>query len=210
MSRFLDQIQSALPANYFTDLELLNLVKGSAHARYGLIKRAIAQGELVHLRRGLYLLGEKYRRQSLNLFELAQKIYGPSYISFESALSQRGWIPEAVYSVTSASFNRSKKFQNVLGLFSYQRVIAKPFFVQVERVQTKTVSYFLASPWRAVADYVYVHKKDWQGLHPLIHSLRIDDEHFEKVNRSDLEEIEQAYHHRRITKFIQGALKELA
>ena len=85
------------PQGIITEDLIMNLCKGSADSRYGVIKRAVAQGQLVHIKRGLYILAEKYQRRGSNLFELAQYIYGPSYISFESALSFHACIPESVY-----------------------------------------------------------------------------------------------------------------
>lgn len=40
---------------------------------------------------------------------LASSIYGPSYISFEYALSYYGLIPEKVNAVTCATFNKKKE-----------------------------------------------------------------------------------------------------
>src|SRR3989338_8200638 len=108
MSRFIESIRDKIPYDVFTDEAVHQLIRESPDTRYGLVKRAIAKGELIHLRRGLYGFAKKYQRRGTNLFELAQMMYGPSYISFESALSYHGWIPEAVYTVTSAAMKRSK------------------------------------------------------------------------------------------------------
>ena len=40
---------------------------------------------------------------------LAASIYGPSYLSFEFALSWHGLIPEAVYNCTAATFGKKKR-----------------------------------------------------------------------------------------------------
>ena len=86
-------LMEKIPQDSFSDVEILNCFGGSPNHRYALIKRAVKHQELIHLRRGFYLLSEKYRRHPLNLFCLAQKMYGPSYISFESALSYHPFIP---------------------------------------------------------------------------------------------------------------------
>jgi hypothetical protein len=100
-----------------------------------MIKRAMGRGEVMGLRRGLYCLGEKYHRQKINPFVLAQRIYGPSYISLETALSHHGWIPEAVYTLTSVSMGRSREFETPLGRFSFTRVVQKVFYAEVSRIQ---------------------------------------------------------------------------
>jgi len=203
-------IREKIPYDLFSDSELAALFPESPARRYGLIKRAIAKGDLIHLRRGLYCLTEKWRRHPLNLFSLAQRIYGPSYISFESALSYHGWIPEAVYTVTSAYSPRSKKFETPLGVFQFTKISGQPFLAGVRQQQDPNGPFFLATPWKALADYIYAYKKDWTTLEPLIHSLRIDEEFFENVDPNLLEEIEESYSSQRVTQFLKGIRKEIA
>ena len=58
------------------------------------ISRMWAAGELIPLRRGLYLSD-----RSVEPLAYASAIYGPSYVSFESALAWCGLIPEWVEEV---------------------------------------------------------------------------------------------------------------
>ena len=109
MNRLTEQILGRLPCSQFTSQEVAVLFPGSDNRRYGLVKRAIASGEVIHLRRGLYCLARKYQKRGVSLYSLAQHVYGPSYISLESALSWHGWIPEAVHGVTNVSFKKSKE-----------------------------------------------------------------------------------------------------
>jgi predicted transcriptional regulator of viral defense system len=44
------------------------------------------------------------------LFEIANRIYAPSYVSFEMALSYYGLIPESVFAITSASTRKTSRF----------------------------------------------------------------------------------------------------
>ena len=82
---------------------------GDLSDKRGKIARMIHSGNLFPLRRGLYTT-----RRDLNPFCLAAPIYGPSYISFETALSLYGLIPEAVYEITSATLRRPKEFETCL------------------------------------------------------------------------------------------------
>jgi len=86
----------------FTDLFLKNLIPSTDNRRFGLVKRWIKKGEIIQLKQGIYLLVEKNRKRGVNLFQIAQILYEPSYISLESALSYHGWIPEAVLSILTA------------------------------------------------------------------------------------------------------------
>lgn len=205
----MELILESTPFDLITDQELMGLIPGSSNRRYGIVKRAFAKGDLIQIRRGLYALAKKYRRRPLNLFSLACRIYSPSYISMESALSHHGWIPEAVYTVTAVSLKRSKTFETPLGNFHFQKIISKPFLSEVERIVEEENVYFMASPWKAIADYVASNKKDWKGFHPLIHSLRIDEENLLKTKEETIQKVEKCYRSQRARRFLKSIQKEL-
>ena len=209
MSRFIESIRDKIPYNIFTNKTVHQLIRESPDTRYGLVKRAIAKGELIHLRRGLYGFAKKYQRRGTNLFELAQMMYGPSYISFESALSYHGWIPEAVYTVTSAAMKRSKTYHTPLGVFSYTRIPGDPFFTGVERIETPNGVFFVAAQWKALADYVSANKKNWQGIQPLVQDLRIEEKYLKQADPHLLEELKERSNSLRVKKFIEGVEKAL-
>ena len=209
MNKLTEQFFVNNPHGYFTNPEVVTLFPEN-NSRCGLIKRAIAKGEIVHIRRGLYCLAPKYQKKMINLYELAQTVYGPSYISLESALSWHGWIPEAVYSVTNASLGKSKEFNTPLGIFTYTRIPQKVFYAGVERkVDEAGYIFLIASPIKALADYVYVHKKNWQSLKPAIESLRIEPEDLETVTADDLDELIENYTTRRVTNFLKALKRDL-
>lgn len=210
MNKIVEQVIDKIPKDIFSDTTIRCFVKGTSHGRYGLIKRAIQSGEIIHLRRGLYALSEKLRRNPVNLYEMAQHIYGPSYISFESALSHHGWIPEAVYTVTSACSKRSKEVKTALGLFSYSTIPSNNFYAGVDREQSSEGVFLMATPWRAIMDYVYIHKKQWRGFKPLVESLRINPTHFEKMDYQLLEELSNAMKSTHVRKFIQSIKRKFA
>ena len=210
MNRLTEKVFECMPYSNFTSWDVANLFPGSRDRRYGLVKRAISKGEIIHIRRGLYCLAPKYRKKSINLYALAQHVYGPSYISFESALSWHGWIPEAVYTVTSSSFKKAKEFHTPLGVFSYNRVPQKIFYTDVERITDEAGNIFLmANPIKALTDYVYVRKKDWTGLEPVVVSLRVEEEEFASLAVSYLNSLIENYSSRRIQSFIEGLKKDL-
>src|SRR5580692_8559792 len=136
MANLLLKTLQTYPRPYLSDADLEVLLDGTPDSRYGKIKRLLAQGKLLHVRRGLYCLTEElgYLTKPHSL-ELAQHIYGPSYISLESALSFHRLIPEAVYTVTSATAKRSKEFRTPLGVFSYLRLPLESFYVEVELIK---------------------------------------------------------------------------
>ena len=68
------------------------------------ISREIKDGNLYKIITGLY-----ETNPNTPGYLLAGNIYGPSYISFEYALSFYGLIPERVSTITCATFNKKRK-----------------------------------------------------------------------------------------------------
>src|SRR3989338_865675 len=209
MNQLLAKIKEKIPSECFTDTELATILEGSKHRRYGLVKRAIAHGDLISLRRGLYCLGSLHQQSSLDSLALSQRLYGPSYISFELALSHHGWIPEGVHVVTAACLKRSQQFKTPLGTFSYRHVSSKPFFAGVRTIPLEKGTIFMATPWTALADYIFFFHKKWKGLTPLLHSLRLDDAIFQQMNMEEFTEAEQAYKNHRVISFFAHLRKDL-
>ena len=116
------------------------------------ITRMIETGELIPLNRGIY-----ETNPSVSPVCLAASIYGPSYVSFEYALSFYGLIPERVSTVTSATFekNRRKTFTNAFGAFSYRDVPSAVFPLEL-RIETEgDYAFRIASPEKALCDQLY-------------------------------------------------------
>lgn len=209
MGNQIERIRDSVEGDVFTEAAVMNALQGSADSRYGVIKRALKTCIIIRLKRGLYVFGSKYQRKGINLFQLAQMIYGPSYVSLESSLAHHGWIPEAVFSVTSVSVRRSKDVKTPLGLFSYANIPSNDFLAGVERVNAPDGVFLMATPWRALADYVYVHKLDWKGFAPVIGSLRVDPARFKTGDDLLLEELQRATRSGRVRAFLTGIRKEL-
>ena len=210
MNTLTEKILESMPHGLFSSQDVATLFPGSEGRRYALVKRAIASGEVVHVRRGLYCLAPKYQRNRVNPFAMAQRINGPSYVSLESALSWHGWIPEAVHCVSSASFKKSKKFQTPLGIFTYDRIPQKVFYTDVQRLTDESQNVILmASPLKALADYVYIRRKSWTGIAPVVGSLRVESEDFAQVTRDSFDGLITNYANSRVNRFLEGIRKDL-
>lgn len=178
--------------------------------RYGLIKRAMKSGDLIQIKRGLYTLSSVLRKQPLNLPALANRLYYPSYVSFEYALSAHGWIPESVIALTCATSKNPTVFDTQVGLFSYKRVPQVTFFNGVEVVDSNEGSHLQALPLKALADYIYVHKLNWTNSEPLIKSLRIEEEDLATLTAHDFEDIQGNYPAApHVETFLTGLKKDL-
>ncbi len=176
----------------------------------GLLKRAVATGEVWRVHRGLYCLSDQYSQGRINPLELAQRIHGPSYISLETALSYHGWIPEAVHAITSVSLGRSRTFESPVGLFSFTRVPQSRFLAGVRRIREEGGdSFFMATPLKALADHVYVHQRAWQSAAPVVDSLRVDHEFLAELGGDLFDEVMTAYKSGRVSRFLVGLREDL-
>ena len=114
----------------------------------GKIRREVQGGRLVQVARGLYETDARADGKYL-----AGAIYGPSYLSFDYALSVHALIPEAVYGTyTSATFRKgkTKRYENAFGTFLYRDVPAAVYPLGVEiRVEGGGYSYQIATPEKA-------------------------------------------------------------
>ncbi|MCH7227220.1 hypothetical protein [Haloferula sp. A504] len=125
-----------------------HVLAGVADQR-GKIARLLETGELISLRRGLYAT-----RRNLDPLCLAGSIYGPSYISFETALSWHGMIPEGVAEVVSATIKRAASFENDFGRFGYQPIPKAVYPVGILRVTDSDLPFLIASPTKALIDRI--------------------------------------------------------
>jgi predicted transcriptional regulator of viral defense system len=92
------------------------------------------------------------------LFLIANKLYAPSYISFEMALSYYGLIPEGVYSITSATSKKTAKFKTQIAEFFYHNLKPQLIFgYNLRRVGGR--QYKFAEMEKAVLDYLYLNPK---------------------------------------------------
>lgn len=107
-------------------------------------------GEIVRLKRGLFVKASS----SYNLPLIANHIYGPSYVSKESALRLYGLIPEHVYATTSVCINRSRTFDNKLGRFSYDLLPIDYYRLGIDLREENGVCYQIATPEKALADLI--------------------------------------------------------
>jgi hypothetical protein len=178
---------------YLTTLYLLDLFSDHKYPR-DKIKNLLDQGELIHIKQGLYLLGPEYGR-SYSKEVLAGMIYGPSAISLEYALFYHGLIPERVEVVTSICFKRNKKFRTPIGDFSYRYIASELYSLGIDYVQSEDGNFFIAGPEKAICDLAYYAKiaSDDEALDYVLGSLRIDEGELRKLNLSLLFELAKTY-----------------
>lgn len=196
-----------LKNQYLTQTELKFLFDRTKDSRFAKVKRAVANGLLIRIRRGLYCLNKAVAREKPHPYVLAERIYGPSIISLESAMSYHGLIPEAVKIITSVTGRRRNYFRTPLGDYSYMTVPSKNLMCSTQRVIDGDAVYLMASPWRAITDYVYCYKKNWRNIDPLVESLRMEVEDIPKLTQKEANLLIEYYQHNRVTRFLTGVLR---
>ena len=113
-----------------------------------------AKGYIKKLRRGHYMFGDVPLNEEA-LYAVANRLYGPSYVSFEMALAHYGLIPEGVPSVTPASSRKTASFRTPIADFSYRRI--KPGLLFGYRLANhRGQGYKIAEMEKAVLDYLYL------------------------------------------------------
>ena len=107
-------IRRAIPTEVFSFQQLMDCLAGYAKPR-DKIGALLRRGDIIRVRKGLYVFGPDYRRGPWSREVLANLIYGPSYISLDYALAYYALIPERVEEVTSVTLSRSRRFDTPLG-----------------------------------------------------------------------------------------------
>jgi predicted transcriptional regulator of viral defense system len=131
-------------------LELQRVLGISPVAATFLLHRYTKQGELLKLRNGLYALADRPPSEWL----LANRLYDPSYVSFEYALAYYHIIPETTYTITSATPRPTRTFTSANHLFEYHR-LKRPAFTGYEPTRIGGDTVLIATPEKALVDYLY-------------------------------------------------------
>lgn len=159
------------------------------------------KGYLIKVIKGYYIFSElKLNEQAL--FEIANRIYNPSYISFEMAFFYYGLIPESVYGITSASTRRTYTFKTDIAEFIYRSIKPQLFF-GYNLVNYDSKCFKIATCEKAILDYFYINKQIKNSDD--FESLRINkDVFFKLVDEERLFMQLRKYQQRSLTKRIKS------
>ncbi|KKU03626.1 MAG: hypothetical protein UX88_C0006G0014 [Candidatus Woesebacteria bacterium GW2011_GWC2_47_16] len=150
------QIINRAGAKVITPAEISKLLNlENQNTIYKLIQRLNKYGLLDRISKG------KYLPAGLNLseFEMANLILTPSYVSFESALSFYGILPQFPYQITSATPLKSTTINSVNKEFSYSHLSTKMYWGY-----TKTNNFLIATPEKALIDMMYLASKKLRNI----------------------------------------------
>ena len=194
---------NSIPYEEFDYQTLLDSIHGYARPRMK-ISAMLAKGDIVRVKKGLYVLGESMRRRPYCRELLANLVYGPSYVSLEYALHYHGLTPERVESVTSVTCGRSRIFDTPVGTFSYRMIPMEAFRTGMDRIELDDGrSFLMAIPEKALADLLVSDRgagiSTQKELHDyLIEDLRVDPADLRVLDPVRLEETARLYRSRRV------------
>lgn len=171
------------------------------------IRNLCRSGDLVRVKKGLYVAPTfPGRSPEVSPLVLAGLIYGPAYVSLETALAHHGLIPERVNEITSVTTKRAKRFDTPLGRFTYHPISEFAYSYGVSLATASGGSFFLASPEKALCDRVarvrqLTAARDIPEL--LEEDLRVDVDRVRTFSLTEVREIARRYHKRSVTALLR-------
>jgi len=134
----------------FTPLEFGRVFHTSSYTTKYFLEQQVHEGLLTRLKRGVYALKTDLPSEE----EIANKLYMPSYISFEYALAYYNLIPEMPYTITSATTKPTRLFTLQEKAFSY-RSIKEEAYTGYSLQKVGERQFLIAEPEKALVDYLY-------------------------------------------------------
>jgi predicted transcriptional regulator of viral defense system len=113
---------------------------------------------LVRLRKNLYEFVEPGGESEVPDVYIANKLYLPSYVSLETALSIYGLIPEFAAQVVSVTTKPTRKFKNRHGTFFY-RTCRSNAFIGYRLLLYENFKICIADREKAVTDFLYFNSR---------------------------------------------------
>lgn len=134
----------------FTASDLMVAFGVEKRAAQAFISYNVKKGAFLRLKAGLFAI----KNNLPSVFTIANRLYFPSYISFDTALSYYSLIPETVYTITSATPKPTREFEVNGIVYDYRRIKRQAFTGYIpKKIHGETV--YIATPEKAVADLLY-------------------------------------------------------
>ncbi len=140
----------SIPASSHLLASLMPEIKGVGNK----ISRLVSSGELIRLRRDLYVARPREGDNPICLGLVANMLHTPSLCSMSSALRFYGLIPMTVTGVDSVTTTRACEYRTPLGRFTYASVPPEVFSLGVTQCTAAGQNFVIATPERALCDLV--------------------------------------------------------
>ena len=157
------------------------------------------KGYIIKLRRGYYSFEEVEKGEAFRYYS-ANKLYSPSYISMESALSYYNLIPEGVFTTVSLTTRNTTTFSTPMGSFSYRNVKAPLFFgYRLLNIHGHTIK--MAEPEKSILDYLYLNKIDPSEM---LEGIRLNKPQLlDLLDFNKLHQYQELFHSKKLQQRIQ-------
>ena len=113
-----------------------------------------ASGQIIRLKRGLYVVNPNVSKVALSTELIANHLYAPSYVSMQTALRYYGLIPEEVYTTQSMTLKHTRSFNTPIGRFVYQNIAREAFSIGITSINRQTYAFLMATPEKALCDMI--------------------------------------------------------
>jgi len=163
------------------------------------------------VKRGLYISGTTGEEGlAVDPRVLSGLVYGPSYVSLETALAHHGMIPERVEEITCMTSKRARTFDTPVARFRYLPVPERAFAIGVAWETAKGGAYLLAQPEKALCDRI----AQAADLHAqrevpafLFDDLRLEEDRIDELDPGLIDSIAAVYRRRPVSVFARWMAK---
>ena len=118
------------------------------------ISKLVDTNQLIRIKRGLYVVSPDVSGVPINSMIIANSLFGPSYVSFSTALNYYGLIDDVSQGIYSATIKRDKRFLTPVGRFEYIAFPASYYAVGIKQIVTNDCSFLIATPEKALCDTI--------------------------------------------------------
>ncbi|MDD6253669.1 MAG: hypothetical protein PUA96_06460 [Bacteroidales bacterium] len=136
------------------DLNVLSSVYPETKHIVEKARRLESDGKIIRLKKGMYVVSPEETGKVLNRNLIANHIYGPSYVSLQTALRHYGFIPERVHLIQSLTTKHSRSFETPVGSFDYKCCSKEYFPIGVRLENDNDITYLIATPEKALCDLI--------------------------------------------------------
>jgi predicted transcriptional regulator of viral defense system len=199
-------IKKTLPPVFEAD-EVLALLSDLSDP-HNFLMRATNKKELIRLRRGLYADPE-----NIDYLLIANRLLSPSYVSFETALSYYGMIPERVLTTMSVTTQKARQYETPVGLFEFFSQKIELYAAAYTMLEKAYYYIRIATPEKALFDtisrmnIVARSLKRHEPLQLLTEDLRIEEADLRNLSKKEMKRLAPIYNSGTVKRVAQSILE---
>ncbi|MBI2645309.1 hypothetical protein HYW94_04015 [Candidatus Uhrbacteria bacterium] len=165
MSALLKRI-NAIPKSTFTFSDIRKIAEMNDESLRVSMNRLVNSGRVLRIIRGVYA----HDLAHIDWEHLAQELYAPSYLSFESVLGRVGILSQKPYALTLATTKRTRTIEAHTMTIRYHHIQPRLYWGY-----TREHTVFIAEPEKAFLDLAYLSLKGYATYDPSEMDLTVLD-----------------------------------